>query len=95
MQIIAGQQRGAKLLTVQGQSVVRPTAQRTRESLFNILQGGRHLDEIAGLNVLDLFAGSGALGLEALSRGAERAVFVEKSHEAIAAIKQNARNKPK
>lgn len=92
MQIIAGQKRGAKLLTVQGQSVVRPTAQRTRESLFNILQGGRHLDEIAGLNVLDLFAGSGALGLEALSRGAERAVFVEKSHEAIAAIKQNARN---
>ena len=49
MQIIAGQKRGAKLLTVQGQSVVRPTAQRTRESLFNILQGGKHLDEIAGL----------------------------------------------
>ena len=90
MQIIAGQKRGAKLATVQGQSV-RPTAQRTRESLFNILQGGRHLASLEGLVSLDLFAGSGALGLEALSRGARKSFFVEKSHEAIAIIKHNAR----
>lgn len=90
MQIIAGQKRGAKLATVQGQSV-RPTAQRTRESLFNILQGGKHIDDLQDLIVLDLFAGSGALGLEALSRGSAKSYFVEKSPEAIAIIKQNAR----
>ena len=88
MQIIAGQKRGAKLSTVRDQSV-RPTAQRTRESLFNILQGGKHLPRLEGLCVLDLFAGSGALGLEALSRGSDNALFVEKSPEAIANIKQN------
>ena len=88
MQIIAGQKRGAKLATVQGQSV-RPTAQRTRESLFNILQGGKHLAQLQDLTVLDLFAGSGALGLEALSRGAAKSYFVEKSPDAIAVIKQN------
>ena len=88
MQIIAGQKRGAKLVSVAGDAV-RPTAQRTRESLFNILQGGKVLSQIEGLVTLDLFAGSGALGLEALSRGAKQAIFVEKSHEAIAVIKAN------
>ena len=88
MQIIAGQKRGAKLVTVAGQSV-RPTAQRTRESLFNILQGGKHIDTLRDIRVLDLFAGSGALGLEALSRGAAHSLFVEKTPDAIVMIKQN------
>lgn len=89
MQIIAGQKRGAKLASLPGLSV-RPTAQRTRESLFNILQGGKHVSSLEGLITLDLFAGSGALGFEALSRGTKQAYFVEKSQEAIAVIKQNA-----
>ena len=88
MQIIAGEKRGAKLATLAGQ-MVRPTAQRTRESVFNILQGGRLIDSLSDRVVLDLFAGSGALGLEALSRGAGHAYFVEKSSDAIAIIKQN------
>ncbi|MGC6516698.1 MAG: 16S rRNA (guanine(966)-N(2))-methyltransferase RsmD [Candidatus Puniceispirillaceae bacterium] len=89
MQIIAGEKRGAKLATVPGFDV-RPTAQRTREALFNILEGGRFLSGLAGCQVLDLFAGSGALGLEALSRGASSASFVEKSSDAISIIKKNA-----
>lgn len=89
MQIIAGQKRGAKLAQLEGEHV-RPTAQRTRESLFNILQGGRFIDNLDGLQVLDLFAGTGALGLEALSRGAMKAIFVEKHHEAVALIRKNA-----
>lgn len=91
MQIIAGQKRGAKLAAPSG-NVVRPTAQRTRESLFNILQGGKYIASLEGLTVLDLCAGSGALGLEALSRGAVKSFFVEKSPEAIGIIKQNARH---
>ena len=89
MQIIAGQKRGAKLASVPGNQV-RPTAQRTRESLFNILQGGKYIAGLDGLIALDLCAGSGALGLESLSRGAAKSFFVEKSPEAIGIIKQNA-----
>jgi len=88
MQIIAGQKRGAKLISVDGQSV-RPTAQRTRESLFNILQGGKLSDGLTDIRALDLFAGSGALGLEALSRGGAHSYFVEKAPDAVAVIKQN------
>lgn len=62
----------------------RPTADRVREALFDIL-GPR----VAGAEVLDLFAGSGAVGIEALSRGAARAVFVERDHAAVAALRQN------
>ena len=90
MQIIAGQNRGAKLISPQG-DFVRPTGQRTRESLFNILAAGKLIDSLSHINCLDLFAGSGALGLEALSRGANYSYFVEKHHEAIACIKQNTR----
>ena len=88
MQIIAGSKRGAKLAMVADQSV-RPTAQRTRESLFNILRAGRLPLSLDDAIVLDLFAGSGALGLEAISRGASKAVFVEKSVDATAIIRQN------
>lgn len=90
MQIIAGQKRGAKLVSPSGLHV-RPTAQRTRESLFNILASGKLIDQIEDCVCLDLFAGSGALGFEALSRGAQQCYFVENQMDAIACIKQNAR----
>ena len=88
MQIIAGEKRGAKLMPLMGQSV-RPTAQRARESIFNILHGGKFADDLDQGIILDLFAGSGALGLEALSRGAELCYAVEKSAEAVSVIKKN------
>jgi 16S rRNA (guanine966-N2)-methyltransferase len=68
---------------------LRPTSDRVRESLFNILQGGRYGTPIAGARVLDLFAGTGALGLEALSRGAAFATFVESGATALALLRQN------
>jgi 16S rRNA (guanine966-N2)-methyltransferase len=69
---------------------VRPTADRVREALFNILMHGDHLPEgLAGARVLDLFAGTGALGLEALSRGAGHVVFIEHDRAALRAIERN------
>jgi len=85
MRIIAGSARGRTLKGPRGPGL-RPTADRVRESLFNIL--GQWLD---GLAVLDLFAGTGALAFEALSRGAARAVLVDSGREAIALCRQNAR----
>lgn len=81
--IIAGEYRNRRLKTPPG-DIVRPTASRVRESWFNILQ--RSLD---GARVLDLFAGSGALGLEALSRGARSADFVEIHRRSLAALTAN------
>ena len=75
MRIISGKARGLKLKTPRGMST-RPTADRIKESLFNILNNMLDFD---GKNVLDLFAGTGALGLESLSRGAASAVFVDRS----------------
>ena len=75
MRIISGKARGLKLKTPRGMST-RPTADRIKESLFNILN---NMIDFDGKNVLDLFAGTGALGLEALSRGAASAVFVDRS----------------
>ncbi len=83
MRIVAGQTKGRKLLVPKGKGV-RPTADRVREALFSSL--GQRVD---GAVVLDLFAGSGALGLEALSRGAKRAVFVEKARESQQIVGQN------
>lgn len=83
MRIIGGRLRGRKLQTFKG-SQVRPTADRVREALFNIL-GGRLLDT----NILDLFAGTGALGIEALSRGAQTAVFVDSSNQSLAVLRKN------
>ena len=80
MRIIGGRLRGLGLAAVgKGDAAahLRPTSDRVRESLFNLLQGGRFSDPIANARVLDLFAGTGALGLEALSRGAEFVTFVE------------------
>jgi 16S rRNA (guanine966-N2)-methyltransferase len=82
MRIIAGTHRGSRLVTPKGLET-RPTGDRVREAAFNLI------GPVDGATVLDLFAGSGALGLEALSRGATRAVFVESNRAAGRAIEQN------
>ncbi|MBP6364218.1 MAG: 16S rRNA (guanine(966)-N(2))-methyltransferase RsmD [Novosphingobium sp.] len=86
LRIIAGQWRGRKLTAPAGE-VTRPTADRTRETLFSMLVS--RLGDFEGLAVADLFAGSGALGLEALSRGAASCVFVEQDPAAIRALRGN------
>ena len=86
MRIIAGEWRGRKLVAPAGE-LTRPTADRTRETLFNMLAS--RLGTFEGLSVLDLFAGSGALGLEALSRGAASCLFVEQESPAVKAIRAN------
>lgn len=83
MRVIAGQAKGKKLFSVPGQTT-RPISDRVKESLFNILA-----NQVVDALFLDLFAGTGSVGIEALSRGARRAVFVERSHKAIAVIKRN------
>jgi 16S rRNA (guanine966-N2)-methyltransferase len=88
MRIVAGRFRGAALATPKGQDI-RPTSDRVRESVFNILAHGLDV-AIDGARVLDLFAGTGALGLEAMSRGAAFALFVEESAEARGLIRRNA-----
>lgn len=89
LRIIAGQWRGRKLTTPAGDTT-RPTADRTRETLFSMLVS--RLGSFEGLAVADLFAGSGALGLEALSRGAQSCVFVEQDAAAIRALRGNVAN---
>ncbi|HEY0412459.1 MAG TPA: 16S rRNA (guanine(966)-N(2))-methyltransferase RsmD [Allosphingosinicella sp.] len=86
MRIIAGRWRGRTLLAPPGQAT-RPTSDRTREALFSMLAS--RLGTFEGLRVADLFAGSGALGLEALSRGAAHCIFVENDRQAIEAIRRN------
>lgn len=86
MRIIAGEWRGRKLVAPTG-ATTRPTADRARETLFSMLTS--RLGGFTGLNVADLFAGSGALGLEALSRGAASCLFVDSDRDAIAAIRTN------
>ena len=82
MRIIAGSRKGHGLVAPKGLDT-RPTGDRVREAAFNLI------GPVDGAVVLDLFAGSGAMGLEALSRGAERAVFVESDREAVRAIEAN------
>jgi 16S rRNA (guanine966-N2)-methyltransferase len=82
VRVIAGSRRGATLAAPRGRGT-RPTSDRVREALFSILGG------LDGLSVLDLFAGSGALAIEALSRGAARATLVDPSPAAIATIRRN------
>lgn len=86
LRIVAGEWRGRKLATPEGDAT-RPTADRTRETLFSMLAS--RLGSFEGLKVADLFAGSGALGLEALSRGAEHCLFVDQDPGAIRAIRAN------
>ncbi|MGI6069987.1 MAG: 16S rRNA (guanine(966)-N(2))-methyltransferase RsmD [Blautia sp.] len=83
MRVIAGTARRLPLKTIPG-DMTRPTTDRIKETLFNILQ-----PEIADCRFLDLFSGSGAIGIEALSRGAAFAVFVEKNPKAAACIREN------
>lgn len=89
MRIIAGEWRGRVLKAPRG-DMTRPTADRTRETLFSMLVS--RLGSFEGLVVADLFAGSGALGLEALSRGAAKAIFVEQDAAAIRALRDNIAN---
>ena len=83
MRIISGKAKGTKLYTLEGMNT-RPTLDRVKESIFNIMQG-----EIEDAKVLDLFAGSGAIGIEFLSRGAEKVYFCDKSPKAVDMIKKN------
>lgn len=92
MRIIAGQHRGAQLAEVGAGDIaahLRPTSDRVRESLFNVLQGGRFGTIVQDARVLDLFAGTGALGLEALSRGAAHVTFVENGKVGQRLIREN------
>jgi 16S rRNA (guanine966-N2)-methyltransferase len=87
MRIVAGKWRGRALSTPQTQDI-RPTSDRLRESVFNILSH-HPLDPLNGARVLDLFAGTGALGFESLSRGAAFALFVDEGIEARSLLRQN------
>jgi 16S rRNA (guanine(966)-N(2))-methyltransferase RsmD len=83
MRIISGSRRGLKLETLDGLET-RPTTDRVKEALFNLIQF-----EIMGSKVLDLFAGSGALGIESISRGAAEAIFVDQSRASVKVIERN------
>ena len=85
MRIITGSARGAALKTLEGERT-RPTAEKVKEAVFSALQF-----DLEGRSFLDLFAGSGQMGLEALSRGARRAVFIDESREAMEIVKENAK----
>lgn len=92
MRIVGGRFRGIGLAPVgKGDPTahLRPTSDRVRESLFNILAGGRFGDAVTDARVLDLFAGTGALGLEALSRGATTATFVDSGAAALGLLRAN------
>ena len=84
MRIVAGSAKGRVLAAPKSDDVIRPTADRVRETIFNVL--GQRCD---GLTVLDLFAGTGALGLEAISRGAIKAVLVDRNREALELCRAN------
>ncbi len=86
MRVITGTARGRKLVTPQGKEV-RPTTDMVKEAIFSILT-----NDVPGSKVLDLFAGSGQLGIEAVSRGAVSAVFVDEKRESINCIKENLKN---
>ena len=83
MRVITGTARGMTLRTLEGDDV-RPTTDRVKEAMFSIIQF-----DLEGRRILDLFAGSGQLGIEALSRGAKSATFVDRDKAAIAVIKEN------
>ena len=87
MRIVGGEFRGRPLATPRDHAI-RPTTDRTREAVFNVL-AHRHAGQLEGGRVLDLFAGTGALGLEALSRGASYCVFIEESAEGRGLIRSN------
>lgn len=83
MRVITGEARGRRLITLEGDDV-RPTTDKVKEGMFNIIQF-----DIPGANVLDLFAGSGQLGIEAISRGAKHCCFVDASKRSLDVVKEN------
>jgi len=85
MRIVAGELRGRKIVAPLGDTT-RPTTDMAREAIFNALTS---MDAIVGAKILDLFAGTGALGIEALSRGAEHCTFVERDRDALASLQEN------
>lgn len=89
MRIIGGKHRG-RALAVPHAEGLRPTADRVREAVFNILEHGVNWDGVEGAYVVDVFAGTGAYGLEALSRGATLATFLDRDPAALGAIRRNA-----
>ena len=95
MRIVAGRLKGRKLEVPEGRDI-RPTADRTRQALFDILEHGRLVDgggsAVVEAIVLDAFCGSGALGLEALSRGAAQAVFMDANRDALDCARANAKH---
>lgn len=84
MRVIAGEARGRRLEALPGTDITRPTLDQVKEAMFSIVQF-----ELPGARVLDLYAGSGQLGIEALSRGAARCVFLDQSREATAVVMRN------
>ena len=89
MRIVGGKWRGRQIEAPEGRGVTRPTTDRMRESIASTILSARGLD-LAGCSVLDAFAGSGAMGLELLSRGADRATFVDRDRRAVARIRRTA-----
>ena len=92
MRIVGGERRGLKLADLgagDAAAHLRPTSDRVREAIFNLLMNGPYGNPVAGARVLDLFAGTGALGLEALSRGAARVAFVDDGAAARALLRRN------
>ena len=88
MRIVSGLHRGRNIATPDGRDT-RPTSDQTRESIFNILEHADWAPPLDGAHVMDVFAGSGALGLEAISRGAAYCLFVERDPKALRAIRRN------
>lgn len=84
MRVIAGEARGHRLVTLPGEEITRPTTEKVKEAIFSIV----HFD-LPGARVLDLYAGSGQLGIEAISRGAQRCVFIDQNREAVRVIMEN------
>ena len=89
MRIVAGSLKGRSIVTPEGQGT-RPTSDRARQAVFNVLEHAAWAEPLEGMRVMDLYAGSGALGFEAISRGAAFALFVETDDEARGAIRENA-----
>ena len=89
MRIVAGSLKGRPIVAPEGQGT-RPTSDRARQAVFNVLEHAAWAEPLDGMRVMDLYAGSGALGFEAISRGAAFALFVETDDEARGAIRENA-----
>jgi 16S rRNA (guanine966-N2)-methyltransferase len=89
VRIVSGSLKGRSIVTPEGQGT-RPTSDRARQAVFNVLEHAAWAEPLEGMRVMDLYAGSGALGFEAISRGAAFALFVEIDEEARGAIRENA-----